>query len=408
MKRWVLSSVFLLYLSMGLYSQDLVQRLELYNALNGVVQIWDATPEEGVHAEVEDSVYGTSLIRYSLQSPRNSIVRGVVRLGLLLDIAMGGLHTQLLLERAYIRARIPLGETYVSQLELGLNTLSFGEGQVYNAGDVVFGAGAFSLQNLSGEYRDNPLWNLRVYAPLGTLSFVEAVMHYPSLRVSKTPLISNKENAFATTTSSYEFPQADEVEFSTRLGLNFDVLEFELGSNYALRPQYLTPYMSVNIPSVVNMYLSASSRIYMPVGVNNQQFATVVYETAAISLGISSLFGVSVGDTVDLVAEALYTFETISFFLGSSWVYSSRFSLATQLLFAIKILDIQYAQSSSMLVQTGPRWSLFDGFVIALQPSVGYEYGEHLSKNSMSSDGKSGVNSTQYVIQAKLSLEYTY
>ena len=105
--------------------------------------------------------------RLDLQSTGNENVRGQLQLdgwvgdGLYLDIP-----------RAWIRVRFPH-----LRLTAGRSRLSWGEGFVFNAGDVIFG----SLDLLSGDIsaaalRDETAWLTALYVPLGPFSFLEAVV----------------------------------------------------------------------------------------------------------------------------------------------------------------------------------------------------------------------------------------
>jgi hypothetical protein len=105
--------------------------------------------------------------RLDLQSSGNENVRGQLQIdgwigdGLALDIP-----------RAWLRFRLP-----GFRLTAGKTRLSWGEGFVFNAGDVLFG----SLDPLAGgldaaALRDQTAWLASAYLPLGAFSFLEAVV----------------------------------------------------------------------------------------------------------------------------------------------------------------------------------------------------------------------------------------
>jgi len=73
--------------------------------------------------------------------------------------------------QAYLKVRLPW-----FRLTLGKTRVSWGDGFVFNAGDVVFG----SMDTISGDLSGSTLrsataWLGSVYVPLGTFSFLEAV-----------------------------------------------------------------------------------------------------------------------------------------------------------------------------------------------------------------------------------------
>jgi hypothetical protein len=105
--------------------------------------------------------------RLDLQSAGSANVRGQLQLdgwvadGLALDIP-----------RAWLRLRLPW-----LRFTVGKTRLSWGEGFVFNAGDVLFG----SLDPLAGgldaaALRDQTAWLASAYVPLGDFSFLEAVV----------------------------------------------------------------------------------------------------------------------------------------------------------------------------------------------------------------------------------------
>jgi hypothetical protein len=114
----------------------------------------------------DEAVVGALLkARLDLQSSGNENVRGQLQLdgwagdGLLLDIP-----------RAWLRVRLP-----GFRLSVGKTRLSWGEGFVFNAGDVLFG----SLDPLAGDLsaatlRDQTAWLASAYLPLGDFAFLEA------------------------------------------------------------------------------------------------------------------------------------------------------------------------------------------------------------------------------------------
>jgi hypothetical protein len=73
--------------------------------------------------------------------------------------------------QAYLKVRLPW-----FRLTLGKTRVSWGEGFVFNAGDVVFGSMEAISGDLSGStLRSQTAWLGSVYVPLGAFSFLEAV-----------------------------------------------------------------------------------------------------------------------------------------------------------------------------------------------------------------------------------------
>jgi hypothetical protein len=114
--------------------------------------------------------YGES--RLDLKSYGNNNVRGQLQLDTLISEEI-----ELDVPRAFIRVRFP-----AFRLTLGKTRVSWGEGFLFNAGDVVF-EGISLLDNLTElELRDETDWMLVPYLPLGTFSFIEGlILPHPRL-----------------------------------------------------------------------------------------------------------------------------------------------------------------------------------------------------------------------------------
>jgi hypothetical protein len=76
------------------------------------------------------------------------------------------------LPRAYVKVRLPW-----FRLTLGKTRVSWGDGLLFNAGDVVFGSMSLLAGGLSESVlRDETTWLAAVYVPLGPFSFLEGVL----------------------------------------------------------------------------------------------------------------------------------------------------------------------------------------------------------------------------------------
>jgi hypothetical protein len=122
----------------------------------------------GTLARAGDGAVVSALLhsRLDLQSSGSENVRGQLQLdgwvgdGLALDIP-----------RAWLRFRLP-----GFRLTAGKTRLSWGEGFVFNAGDVLFGSLDPLAEGLdAAALRDQTAWLVSVYVPLGAFSFLETV-----------------------------------------------------------------------------------------------------------------------------------------------------------------------------------------------------------------------------------------
>ena len=101
-----------------------------------------------------------------LDSVGNKNVKGYFQLDSFIGESIG-----IDIPQAYLKVRLP-----GFRLTLGKTRVSWGDGFVFNAGDVVFG----SMDTISGDLSGSTLrsataWLAAVYVPLGAFSFLEAV-----------------------------------------------------------------------------------------------------------------------------------------------------------------------------------------------------------------------------------------
>lgn len=107
----------------------------------------------------------------NLDSVGNKNVKGYFQLDSLIADSFG-----IDVPRAYLKVRFPW-----FRLTLGKTRVSWGDGFVFNAGDVVFDSMGVISGDLSAEsLRDETGWLGAVYLPIGAFSFLEAVVFpYP-------------------------------------------------------------------------------------------------------------------------------------------------------------------------------------------------------------------------------------
>ncbi|MDC7226359.1 MAG: hypothetical protein PQJ61_06315 [Spirochaetales bacterium] len=78
------------------------------------------------------------------------------------------------LDRAYVKARFPS-----FRLTAGKTRVSWGDGLVFNAGDIIFGSTDTSVDLTASEIRTETEWLTAVNIPLGSFSFIEGVAIAP-------------------------------------------------------------------------------------------------------------------------------------------------------------------------------------------------------------------------------------
>jgi hypothetical protein len=140
--------------------------MELYNALY-------QGEEEWLYA-------GTGTATLDVKAARNPNVQGTVAAEFLpIDLYESGspsTETSLDLKKAYVKARFP-----VLRITVGKTRLSWGDGVVFNAGDLLFGSLNPLLDLTQQELRSDTAWLTAVNVPLGQFAFVEGVVLPPGI-----------------------------------------------------------------------------------------------------------------------------------------------------------------------------------------------------------------------------------
>jgi len=136
----------------------------------------------GAVVRVGDSAALLPLMKGSLdlRSVGSENVRGLLQLD-----AWVGESIALSLPRAYVKVRLPW-----FRLTAGKTRVSWGDGFLFNAGDVVFGSMSLLAGGLNESVlRDETTWLAGLYVPLGPFSYLEGVLvPYDPLSASGDPL----------------------------------------------------------------------------------------------------------------------------------------------------------------------------------------------------------------------------
>jgi len=144
--------------------------MELYNTLYRGADEWN--------------FLGSGKASLSVRSPRDPNVLGLTELEFYpLDLyseEAAAVVPAVSVKKAYVRARFP-----GFKLTLGKTRLVWGQGSVFNAGDILFGSLNPVLDLSQTELRSDTAWLTAVNVPLGDFSFLEGVLLPPALDLSQ-------------------------------------------------------------------------------------------------------------------------------------------------------------------------------------------------------------------------------
>jgi len=154
--------------------------------------------------------------------------------------------------RAYLKVRFPW-----FRLTLGKTRVSWGDGFVFNAGDVVFHSMGVISGDLSAEtLRNETGWLGAMYLPLGAFSFLEAVV-FPYPLPDPAGTFSEDLSFLAGTVSLHE------LSGGVRSAFKLGATTLESGYFASGREAEHRPYISLHGHMLVDWNLSASMAIPM-------------------------------------------------------------------------------------------------------------------------------------------------
>ena len=113
--------------------------------------------------------------RLDIQSRGNTFVRGRFTLDAFLSASdsAAGPAASLNIHRAFIKTRFPLSEERFFNITAGKTRLTWGDGALFNAGDIIFGRSARNPDLTQSTIRDETAWMLVAFVPLDDFAFVE-------------------------------------------------------------------------------------------------------------------------------------------------------------------------------------------------------------------------------------------
>lgn len=220
--------------------------------------------------------------------------------------------------RAEIRWRTTVGERVGLRFTAGRSRLAWGDGQVFNAGDVINGAAPSSVDLTANVLRDETLWLLAGWVPLGRYAFIEPVLLVPPVDTGGQPR-----------------PPAGAVRLQGRVGRIKSETGYRIDGVDGGGLVH-TPYLSLQGSLWLEWYTAAAVQIEARPGEHTAPQAT-------ISGGIAQSASLPRGDAISVRVETLWRtpHDHVELYPELSWSPSQLFSL--------------YARGTTTLVADG-RW----------------------------------------------------
>ncbi len=271
----------------------------------------------------------------------------------------------LTLQKAYVKAKFP-----VFRLTVGKTRLGWGDGFVFNSGDVIFGSTSPYVNLTGSEVRTETAWMTAFNFPIGRFSFIEAFFKAPDLFLSGTTPVG--------------FGKIEDSSVGLRLYTKAGGIKIEMG--YVLDGSDISAYdinhTSLNIADDISIialqrpfvsfqgnfgpdwYLNSSVAIPLQDG-NNLE--AVVKDTFNISLGLFHMVEVGYDSSISFRLEsvvlpflnwreddgeagsyAMLLYPEVSFGIGQT------VSISVRSIFSPIDLSAQ--------ITAGVSWNIFEGF----------------------------------------------
>lgn len=287
---------------------------------------------------------GNLSVSYNQTDNRNVKSRLVINAATNLDPAAA--DYDLSISRAYVKFRFPHFLAVI-----GKAPFSWGEGLIFNAGDLLFGSSPVTTNLMQSEFTDSPVWMSSLGFPLGPFSFIEGLYLPPDLLTEG--LDSSKEGG--------------------RIVTKLAGIKLEAGYLYNGSEIQHKVYASLQGNLLVDWHLSASAAFQ-----NGRTFEDNWRNSLVFTGGIYSLRSIGYDGTLNYRLETIVKpFElwkesaagsqngNYGMYLYPELSYSFNSGMVLLLRGMISPVDM------SAVIIPGFSWNVFQGFTIITMGSIG-------------------------------------
>ncbi len=287
--------------------------------------------------------YATAELDLSATAVQNIRSRFVLRTTLI--ESEGEADATVEVPRAEIRWRYYVSDTYDLRTTVGRTRLSWGDGVVYNAGDVINGARPAELDLTADELRDETLWLAALFFPLGRFAFFEPVALLP---VVDPTLETDDEGA----------PEAWRTGAGGRVQFQLLGIKTESGYLYRGEDEVHAPYLSLQGNLFLDWYGGVSWEIQA------DRLDEFLGSFGLLYTGNNARMGGWTARTETLWSE---NEESLRLFPELTWAPSQLFTLFVRSdLELIENRTLLDAEAIKSLTSSGFTWSPETGLSISL------------------------------------------
>lgn len=240
------------------------------------------------------------------------------------------------IHKAYFKARFPS-----FKLTVGKTRLSWGEGTLFNAGDVLYGSSSTSVSFTQAELRSSTGWMASINYPLGFFSFAEAVL-LPSGTAKATEAGAGFRLYATVSDIKMETGYVTKIESSVRVHKPYVSLQGNIGPDWHLSSSLSIPQSGDIATKTADSWM-ISGGLYQLVRMEGDRNIGLRLEFLTRPFGNWAWAPVKDDNTC-----ALLLYPEIS--------YAPSSSLGLSLRAIVSPLDF------SMNISMGASWAVYDGF----------------------------------------------
>lgn len=263
-----------------------------------------------------------------------------------------------ILQKAYIKAKFP-----IFRLTLGKTRLGWGDGFVFNSGDVIFGSTSPYVNLTGSEIRTDTTWLTSVNYPLGRFSFIEGLVVVPGADASGMMQIEDSGAGLRLYTKAGGIKIETGYYFDGTDKSLYDITYTNITETLDINALH-RPYVSLQGNIGPDWYLNSS--VAVP-AFNSSIIESIVKDTFNISMGFFHMMEIGYNNSLSFRLEsvilpylnwkedqgaagsyAVLVYPEISFGMGSTVSLSLRSIVSP--------IDL------SAQITSGFSWNIFEGY----------------------------------------------
>ncbi len=270
------------------------------------------------------------------------------------------------LQKAYIKAKFP-----TFRLTLGKTRLAWGDGFVFNSGDVIFGSTSPYVNLTGSEIRTDTTWLTSVNYPLGRFSFIEGLIVAPETNASGLGVIQDSGAGLRLYSKAggikietgYYFDGSDKTSYDITYTNTLETLKIN-----ALH----RPYISLQGNIGPDWYLNAS--VAVP-AYNSTIVESIIKDTFNISMGLFHMMEVGYNNSLSFRLESvLLPYLNWIEKDGSAGSYAilvyPEIALGLGSTVSLSLRSIVSPIDLSAQITSGFSWNIFEGYNLLVYTTV--------------------------------------